>query len=40
MSSLFHRKTVSLETLHPDQRLKPTLSWWHLVPLGDRKSVV
>jgi APA family basic amino acid/polyamine antiporter len=34
MSSLFHRKTVSLETLHPDQRLKPTLSWWHLVPLG------
>jgi len=34
MNALFHRKTVSLEALHPDQRLKPTLSWWHLIPLG------
>ncbi len=34
MTSLLHRKTVSLEALHPDQRLKPTLSWWHLIPLG------
>jgi APA family basic amino acid/polyamine antiporter len=34
MNALFHRKSVSLEALHPDQRLKPTLSWWHLIPLG------
>ncbi len=34
ISSLLHRKTVSLEALHPDHRLKPTLSWWHLVALG------
>jgi len=33
-TSLFHRKAVSLEGLRPDQRLKPTLSWWHLIPLG------
>ena len=34
MNSIFHRKTLSLEALHPDQRLKPTLSWRHLIPLG------
>src|ERR1019366_6284821 len=34
MTSLLHRKTVSLEALHPDHRLKPSLSWWHLIPLG------
>jgi APA family basic amino acid/polyamine antiporter len=33
-TSLFHRKQVSLEGLRPDQRLQPTLSWWHLIPLG------
>ena len=33
-TSLFHRKPVSLDALRPDQRLKPTLSWWHLIPLG------
>jgi APA family basic amino acid/polyamine antiporter len=25
---------MSLEGLHPDHRLKPSLSWWHLIPLG------
>src|SRR5215469_2218143 len=25
---------MSLEGLAPHQRLKPTLSWWHLIPLG------
>jgi APA family basic amino acid/polyamine antiporter len=34
MTSLLHRKTVSLEALHPDHRLKPSLSWRHLIPLG------
>jgi APA family basic amino acid/polyamine antiporter len=34
MTSLFRRKTLSLEALRPDQRLKPTLSWYHLIPLG------
>jgi APA family basic amino acid/polyamine antiporter len=33
-SSLLRRKTVSLEALHPGHRLKPSLSWWHLIPLG------
>jgi APA family basic amino acid/polyamine antiporter len=33
-TSLLRRKAVSLEALAPDQRLKPTLSWWHLIPLG------
>jgi len=33
-TSLFHRKSVSLDALRPDQRLKPTLGWWHLIPLG------
>ena len=34
MTSLMHRKSVSLDDLQPHQRLKPTLSWWHLIPLG------
>jgi APA family basic amino acid/polyamine antiporter len=34
MSSLLHRKSISLDDLQPHQRLKPTLSWWHLIPLG------
>jgi APA family basic amino acid/polyamine antiporter len=34
MNSVFHRKSVSLEALRPDQRLKPTLTWRHLIPLG------
>ena len=34
MASLLYRKPVSLEALQPHQRLKPTLSWWHLIPLG------
>jgi APA family basic amino acid/polyamine antiporter len=34
VTSLLHRKTVSLEALRPDQRLKPTLGWPHLIPLG------
>ena len=33
-TSLLRRKPVSLEGLAPDQRLKATLSWWHLIPLG------
>ena len=33
-TSLFRRKSISLDALRPDQRLKPTLSWWHLIPLG------
>jgi len=28
------RKTVSLEGLRPEQRLKATLTWAHLIPLG------
>ena len=34
MASLLYRKPVSLEALQPHQRLKATLSWWHLIPLG------
>jgi len=34
MTSLLRRKSVSLDDLQPHQRLKPTLSWWHLIPLG------
>jgi APA family basic amino acid/polyamine antiporter len=34
MKGLMRRRTVSLEGLHPGQRLKPSLSWWHLVLLG------
>jgi APA family basic amino acid/polyamine antiporter len=34
MTSLFHRKTVALDALRPEHRLKPTLEWWHLIPLG------
>jgi APA family basic amino acid/polyamine antiporter len=34
MASLLHRKSISLDALQPHQRLKPTLSWWHLIPLG------
>ena len=34
MQSLMRRKPASLEALLAHQRLKPTLSWWHLIPLG------
>jgi APA family basic amino acid/polyamine antiporter len=34
MTSLMHRKSISLDDLQPHQRLKPTLSWQHLIPLG------
>ncbi len=34
MNGLMHRKAVSLDEFRPDQRLKPTLSWWHLICLG------
>ncbi|HZZ90863.1 MAG TPA: amino acid permease [Caulobacteraceae bacterium] len=34
MPSLLRRKPMSLEHLSPDQRLKATLDWRHLIPLG------
>jgi APA family basic amino acid/polyamine antiporter len=34
MTSLLHRKSVSLEGLPEHQRLKPSLDWRHLIPLG------
>jgi APA family basic amino acid/polyamine antiporter len=34
MTSLFHRKTVSLEGLAAHHRLRATLDWRHLIPLG------
>jgi APA family basic amino acid/polyamine antiporter len=34
MRSLFHRKAVSLEALAPHHRLRPSLDWRHLIPLG------
>jgi APA family basic amino acid/polyamine antiporter len=34
MTSLMHRKSISLDDLKPHQRLKPTLSWPHLIALG------
>ena len=34
MTSLLRRKSVSLADLAPEHRLKATLSWWHLIPLG------
>jgi APA family basic amino acid/polyamine antiporter len=34
MQSLLRRKSASLEGLQAHQRLKPTLSWLHLIPLG------
>src|SRR5580658_498253 len=34
MISLMRRKSVSLDALDAHQRLTPTLSWWHLIPLG------
>src|SRR5580704_6468899 len=34
MTSLLRREAVSLEGLREHQRLTPTLSWWHLIPLG------
>jgi APA family basic amino acid/polyamine antiporter len=34
MTSLMRRKSVSLDQLGAHQRLTPTLSWWHLIPLG------
>jgi APA family basic amino acid/polyamine antiporter len=33
-TSLLRRKAVSLDALAPHQRLKASLSWWHLIPLG------
>src|ERR1700684_2033620 len=34
MTSLLHRKSISLDDLQPHHRLKPTLTWRHLIPLG------
>ncbi|HXQ45532.1 MAG TPA: amino acid permease [Caulobacteraceae bacterium] len=34
MESLLRRKAVALDALPDHHRLKPTLSWWHLIPLG------
>src|SRR6202171_4298418 len=34
MQSLMRRKAVALEGLEAHQRLRATLSWWHLIPLG------
>ncbi|HEY2707499.1 MAG TPA: amino acid permease [Caulobacteraceae bacterium] len=34
MPGLFQRKAVSLDDLPSHHRLKPTLSWWHLIALG------
>jgi APA family basic amino acid/polyamine antiporter len=34
MLGLLRRKSLSLESLPDHQRLKATLSWWHLIPLG------
>jgi APA family basic amino acid/polyamine antiporter len=34
MSSLLRRKAITLEALAPEHRLRPTLSWPHLIPLG------
>jgi len=34
MTSLLHRKAISLDALETHQRLKPTLTWAHLIPLG------
>ncbi|HTX51375.1 MAG TPA: amino acid permease [Caulobacteraceae bacterium] len=34
MAGIFARKTISLDAFAPAQRLKPTLSWRHLIPLG------
>ena len=34
MNGLMHRKAVSLDEFKPHQRLKPTLSWWHLIGMG------
>src|SRR5579863_8865507 len=34
MASLLRRKTIALEALPDHQRLRATLSWWHLIPLG------
>ena len=34
MNGLMRRKAMSLDGLHPDHRLKPSLSWWHLIALG------
>ncbi len=34
MTSLLRRKSVSLDDLAAHHRLTPTLSWYHLIPLG------
>src|SRR5580698_7819657 len=34
MTSLMRRKSVSLDELGAHQRLRPTLGWQHLIPLG------
>jgi APA family basic amino acid/polyamine antiporter len=34
MTGWLHRKALDLSALPAEQRLKPTLDWWHLVALG------
>jgi APA family basic amino acid/polyamine antiporter len=34
MTGWLHRKALALDTLPPEQRLRPSLGWWHLVALG------
>ncbi|MCP5412733.1 MAG: amino acid permease [Alphaproteobacteria bacterium] len=34
MTGWLQRKTLDFDSLPADQRLKPTLDWWHLVALG------
>ncbi len=34
MTGWLHRKSLDLDALPAEQRLKPTLDWWHLVALG------
>ncbi len=34
MTSLFARKPISVDAIPPSQRLKATLDWRHLIPLG------
>jgi APA family basic amino acid/polyamine antiporter len=34
MNGLLRRKSHALDDLPDHQRLKPSLSWWHLIPLG------
>ncbi len=34
MNQWLRRKTIDLDSIPHDQRLRPTLDWWHLVALG------